>query len=57
MVSKNQQKIGEANGMLNLPIVSTQVMLRGNMGSLDSPGASQLLTFGTEGQGIALRGL
>ena len=27
MVSKNQQKIGEANGMSSLPIVPTQVAL------------------------------
>ena len=31
---KNQQKIGEANVMLNLPIVPTQVTLRRNVGSL-----------------------
>ena len=37
MVSKNQQKIGEANGMINLPIVPTQVTLKGNVGSLDAP--------------------
>ena len=30
MVSKNQQKIGEANGMPSLLIVPTQVALRGN---------------------------
>ena len=56
MVSKNQQKIGEANGMPSLPIVNTQVALRGNVGSLDAPRASQLFTFGPRGQGIALRG-
>ena len=49
-------KIGEANGMLNLPIVPTQVTLRGNVGSLDAPIAAQLLTFGPRRQGIALRG-
>ena len=53
---KISAKIGEANGMLNLPIVPTQVTLRGNVGSLDAPIAAQLLTFGSRGQGIALRG-
>ena len=56
MVSKNQQKIGEAIGMFNLPIVPTQVTLRGNLGSLDTPTASQLFIFGPRLQGIALRG-
>ena len=56
MVSKNQQKIGEANGMSSLPIVPTQVALRGNVGSLDAPRASQLFTFGPRAQGVALRG-
>ena len=56
MVPKNQQKIGEANGMYSLPIVPTQVALRGNVGSLDAPRASQLFTFGPSGQGNALRG-
>ena len=56
MVSKNQQKIGEANGVSNLPLVLTQVALRGNVGSLDAPRESQLFTFGPRGQGIALRG-
>ena len=55
MVSKNQQKIVEANVMLSLPIVPTQVALRGNVGFLDAPRASQLFTFGPRGQGIALR--
>ena len=36
-VLKNKQKIWEANGMLDLPIVHTQVTLRGNVGSLDAP--------------------
>ena len=40
MVSKNQQKIGEANGMPSLPIVPTQVALNGNVGSLDTLGAA-----------------
>ena len=56
MVSKNQQKIGEANGMINLPTVPKQVTLRGNVGSLDAPIASKLFTFGPRGQGNALRG-
>ena len=55
MVSKNQQKIGEDNGMPSLPIVPTQVALR-EMCSLEAPRASQLFTFGSKGQGIALRG-
>ena len=36
--------------MLNLPIVCTQVTLRGNMGYLDSPVAAQLFTFGRRGR-------
>ena len=35
MVSKNQQKVREANGMPSLPIVPTQVTLRESVGSLD----------------------
>ena len=56
MVSNNQQKIREANGMLNLPIVPTKIIIRGNVGSLDAPSSSQLCIFGPWGQGIALRG-
>ena len=56
MVSKNRQKIGEANGMPCLPIVPTQVTLRGNVCSQDSPRASQLFTFGPRWLCIALRG-
>ena len=56
MVSKNQQKIGEANGMPSLPILPTQVTLRGNVGSRDAPRASQLFTFGPMWLCIALRG-
>ena len=41
--------------MLNLPIVSKQVILRGNVGCLDAPIAAQLFTFGHRGQGIALK--
>ena len=49
LVSKNQQKMGEANGMSSLQIVPTQVALRGNVGCLVAPRASQLLTFGPRG--------
>ena len=56
MVSKNHQKIGEANGMPSLPIVPTQVTIRENVGSLDAPRMAQLFTFGPRGQGISLRG-
>ena len=50
MVSKNQQKIMEANGMPSLPIVPTQVTLKGNVVSLDAPGTAQLFTFGPRGR-------
>ena len=56
MVWKNRQKIGEANGMPSLPIVPTQVTLKGNVGSLDASRTAQLFTFGPRGQGILLRG-
>ena len=56
MVSKNQQKIVEANGMPSLPIVPTQVALRGNVGSLEVFRLAHLSTFGPRGQGNALRG-
>ena len=56
MVSKNQQKIKEANGMPNLPIVPTQFTLKGNVGSVDAPRTAQLFTFGPRGQGVSLRG-
>ena len=56
MVSKNQQKIEEANGMPSLPSVPTQVVLRGNVCFLDALRVYQLSTFGPRGQGIALRG-
>ena len=42
---KKQQKIEEANGMHNLPIVPTQATLRGNVGSLAAPIAAQLFTL------------
>ena len=56
MVSKNQQKIGKSNGMPSLPTVPTQVMLKGNGGSLDATRTAQLFTFDPRGQGISLRG-
>ena len=56
MVSKNQQKIKDANGMPSLPIVPRQVTLKGNVGSLDAPRMAQLFTFGPRGQGISVRG-
>ena len=52
----HKQKIKEANGMPSLPIVPTQVMLKGNVGSLDAPRTAQLFTFGPRGQGISLTG-
>ena len=55
-VVNGQKKIGEANGMLSLPIVPTQVTLRGNVGSPNAPIEAQLFTFGPRGQGIAPRG-
>ena len=42
--------------MPSLPIVPTQVTLKGNVGSLDAPRTAQLFTFGPRGQGISLRG-
>ena len=53
---KKSAKIEEENVMRSLLIVPTQVALRGNLGSLDAPSASQLFTFGPRGQGNALRG-
>ena len=55
MVPKNLQKIGEANGMPSLLVVSKRVMLRNNVGSLDASRSSQLFTFGARGLTIALR--
>ena len=57
MVPKNQQKIGEANGMLSLPTGPTEVTKTGNVGSVDVFMAAYLFTFGPRGQGNALRGL
>ena len=56
MVSKNQQKIWESNGMPSLPIVHTQVTLKGNVDSLEATRTTQLFTFCPRGQGISLRG-
>ena len=56
MVSKNQQKIGEANGMPSLPIVPTQVTKTGNVGSVDVFRAAHLFTFGLRGYGNELKG-
>ena len=42
--------------MPSLPTVPTQVMLKGNVGSLDATRTAQLFTFGPRGQGISLRG-
>ena len=50
MVSKNQQKIREANGMPSLPSWPTQVTLRENVGSLDAPRTAHLFTFGPKGR-------
>ena len=49
MVSKNQQKIVESNGMPSLPTWPTQVTLRENVGSLDTPRTAHLFTFGPRG--------
>ena len=46
---KNQQKINEANGMPSLPTWPTQVTLRENVGSLDTPRTAHLFTFGPGG--------
>ena len=56
MVPKNPQKIGEANGILNLSTVTTQVTKTGNLGFLDAPRACHLFTFGPSTEGNALRG-
>ena len=56
MVSKNPQKIGEANGMPSLPTGPTEIAKTGNVGSVDVFRVAQLFTFGPRGQGIALRG-
>ena len=53
---KKSAKKGESNGMPSLPIVPTQVTLKGNVGSLDAPRTAQLFTFGRRGHGISLRG-
>ena len=55
MVSKNPQKIGEANGMPILPSGPTQVTKTGNVGSVDVFRAANLFTFCPSWQGNALR--
>ena len=50
MVSKNQQKIGEANLMPSLPTGPTQVTKTGNVGSVDVFRAGHLSTFGPRGR-------
>ena len=49
MVSKNRQKIGEANGMPSLPTSPTQVTKMGNVGSVDVFRVAHLFTFGPRG--------
>ena len=56
MVSKNQQKIGKANGMPILHTAPKQFTKTGNVGSLDVFMVADLFTFGPRGQGNALRG-
>ena len=56
MVSKNRQKIREANGMPILPTGPTQVTKTRNVGSVDVSRAAHLFTFGPRGYGNKLRG-
>ena len=49
MVSKNQQKIGKANGMPSLAIVPTQITKTANVGSVDVFRSAHLFTFGPRG--------
>ena len=55
MVSKNLQKIREANGMPSLPTERTQVTKTGNVRSVDIFRAGYLFIFGPRWQGNALR--
>ena len=55
MVSKNPQKIGEANGMLSLPTGPTQVTKTGNVVFVDVFRAAHLFTFDPRVQCNALR--
>ena len=55
MLSKNPQKIGEANVLPSLPILPTQVALRRNVGSVDVFRAAHLFTFGYRRHGNAQR--
>ena len=60
MVSKNPQKIGEANGMPNgmpiLPTGPTQVTKTGNVGSVDDFRAAHIFPFGPRGRVMHLEG-
>ena len=51
---KKSVKNWETNGVRNLPTAHTG-HVKGNVGSLDDPTASQLFTFGPEGQDFALK--
>ena len=53
---KNQQKIGEANGMPSVATGPTQVTKTGNVFSVEVFRVANLFTFGPRGQGNALRG-
>ena len=55
MVSKNQQKIGQANGMCSKPTAPTQVTKTLNVGSVDVLRAAHLSTFDPREQGNVLR--
>ena len=46
---KKSAKKEESNGMLSLPIVPTQVTLKGNVGYLDAPRTANLFIFGPRG--------
>ena len=50
MVSKNRQKIGEANGMPSLPTWPTQVTRTGNVGSVDVFRAAHLFNLALGGR-------
>ena len=56
MISKHQQKIGQANGMPSLPTGPTQVTKTGKVGSVDVFRSAHLSTFGPRGHRNALRG-
>ena len=56
MVSKYPQKIEKANGMPSLTTGPTKVTKTGNAGSVDVFRLAHPSTFGTRGQGNALKG-